>query len=141
MKIYFACSITGGRGDEDRYQAVVNALQAWGHNVLTAGLASAEVIHLEGNVEPVEVYERDTGWIKESDCLIAEVSTPSHGVGFEIGHALSLGKPVLCMYKEGVTVSKMILGNRDAALSIISYAEVQKALDYVKGWLDEVSKN
>ena len=141
MKIYFACSITGGRRDEARYQVVVNTLQAWGHNVLTAGLASSEVIHLEGNVGPVEVYERDTCWIRESDCLIAEVSTPSHGVGYEIGYALSLGKPVLCIYKQGVTVSKMILGNRDAALSIFSYAEVDKALDYLKGWLDEVSKD
>jgi nucleoside 2-deoxyribosyltransferase len=138
MKIYFACSITGGRQDEDSYQAIVAGLQAAGHEVLTAGLAGAEVILLEGIVDPVEVYERDTGWIRESNCLIAEVSTPSHGVGYEIGYALNLGKPVVCIYKAGKTVSKMILGNRDKALSVYPYTEIDQVLDYLRGWLDEI---
>ncbi len=56
---------------------------------------------LEGQVDPGDVYERDTAWIRACDALVAEVSTPSHGVGYEVAYALSLGKPVLCVYRTG----------------------------------------
>jgi len=48
MKIYFACSITGGREDELIYQEIVEALLADGHEVPTALLATPEVMLLEG---------------------------------------------------------------------------------------------
>ena len=70
----------------------------------------------EGRLSPEEVYVRDTSWIEACDALIAEVSTPSHGVGYEIGYALSKGKPVLCCYRQGGRVSKMISGNPDLNL-------------------------
>lgn len=39
MKIYFACSITGGREFESNYQIMVRELVKNGHQVLTAHLA------------------------------------------------------------------------------------------------------
>ena len=99
MNIYFACSITGGRNDEAAYQQIVAALLAGGHVVPTASLADSRVTEFEGVVEPDEVYRRDVGWIEACDLLVAEVSTPSHGVGYEIGYALSLKKPVICFAK------------------------------------------
>ena len=101
MKIYFSCSLTGGRADEKIYGAIVDYLLAQGHNVLTAHLARPEVMLEERVISPREVYERDIAWVKEAEVLIAEVSTPSHGVGYEIAFALNLGKPVLCLYQQG----------------------------------------
>ena len=75
-----------------------------------------------GAFPPEEVYERDTSWIEACDALIAEVSTPSHGVGYEIGYALSKGKPVLCCYRRGRRVSKMISGNPDLNLQTRDYS-------------------
>ncbi|MDX1435966.1 MAG: nucleoside 2-deoxyribosyltransferase, partial [Anaerolineales bacterium] len=95
MNVYFACSITGGREDQPAYEAIVRAMLEDGHAVPTAHLADTGVIYLEEVVEPVEVYTRDVEWVAASDALVAEVSTPSHGVGYEISYALSLGKPVL----------------------------------------------
>ena len=40
-------------------------------------------------VNPQDVYARDVGWIVGCDVMIAEVSTPSHGVGYEIALALA----------------------------------------------------
>ena len=128
MNIYFACSITGGRDDEPIYQQIVAALQADGHEVPTALLAGSSVITLEVIVNPLEVYTRDTAWIDGCDLLLAEVSTPSHGVGYEIGYALGLGKPVLCLHREGVAVSKMITGNRDPNLTVLAYNDEIDAL-------------
>ncbi len=81
MQIYFACSLTGGRQDEAVYGILVDHLLAAGHDVPTAHLARPEVMELERVVDPVDIYRRDIAWISSSDALIAEVSTPSHGVG------------------------------------------------------------
>jgi nucleoside 2-deoxyribosyltransferase len=108
-----------------------------GHQVPTAALASSEVLLDEGVVQPAEVYWRDITWIDESDVLVAEISTPSHGVGYEIGYALGLRKPVICLHREGVSVSKMILGNSDPNLQIFTYftqeEAIQRLRDRLKG--------
>lgn len=135
MNVYFACSITGGRQDELVYQRLVAALQENGHNVPTAILASPEVMPMEGLVTPEDVYTRDTRWIKECDLLLAEISTPSHGVGYEIGFALSLGKRVLCLHWHGCKVSKMILGNPHPNLTIRSYTTVEQAVHLLNEYL------
>ena len=72
----------------------------------------------ERELTPQDVYERDTAWIKNCDVLIAEVSAPSHGVGYEIGFALNIGKPVLCLHSQQRSVSKMITGNPNSQLSV-----------------------
>ncbi|HEX5807868.1 MAG TPA: nucleoside 2-deoxyribosyltransferase [Anaerolineales bacterium] len=128
MNIYFACSITGGREFEAVYQTIVRALLEDGHQVPTAHLADPGVTAVEAVIEPRQVYERDTGWIRDCDVLIAEVSVPSHGVGYEIGFSLALGKPVLALYQEGRSVSKMIQGNPDPNLSIHCYETPQEAV-------------
>jgi hypothetical protein len=135
MIIYFACSITGGRRDEPVYQQIVAALQADGHEVPTALLAGSNVMELELVIDPISVYRRDTGWIEGCDLLVAEVSTPSHGVGYEIAYALGLGKRVLCLHRSGLPVSKMITGNRDHRLTVMAYADGSQAVQQLRAFL------
>lgn len=135
MNVYFACSITGGRDFEPIYRAITTALLADGHEVPTAHLAEASVKLLEGQVKPRDVYERDTAWIRACEALVAEVSTPSHGVGYEVAYALSLGKPVLCVYREGQPISKMISGNSHASISVKSYRDAEEAVDLIRSFL------
>jgi hypothetical protein len=49
---------------------------------------------------------------------VAEVSTPSLGVGYEIGKATEWGKRVLCLYRPqvGRTLSAMIAGSKGVTL-------------------------
>ena len=96
-----------------------------GHEVPTAHLSSPGVMDEESIIEPLEVYTRDSKWVEECDALIAEVSTPSHGVGYEIALALMLGKPVLCCYQNGRKVSKMILGNTHQTLKLCQYEGIE----------------
>jgi nucleoside 2-deoxyribosyltransferase len=135
MNVYFSCSITGGRQDELAYQAIVAALLAAGHTVPTAHLSESSVTLLETQVSPEEVYQRDMAWVEGCDALVAEVSTPSHGVGYEIAAALMLGKPVLCCYQQGRRVSKMITGNSHPGMRLCAYASVAEAVDAVEGFL------
>jgi 2'-deoxynucleoside 5'-phosphate N-hydrolase len=138
MNIYFACSITGGRDFEAIYQAITSALLEDGHIVPTAHLADPGVTALEKQVEAVEVYTRDVAWIRACDTLVAEVSTPSHGVGYEVAFALSLGKPVLCVYQQGKPVSKMLTGNTHSLLTIKEYQQAPQAAQIVRRFLREL---
>ena len=135
MNIYFACSITGGREFEPAYQEITRALLADGHTVPTAMLADSSVKEFESIVEPVEVYERDTAWIRGCDALVAEVSTPSHGVGYEVAYALARGKPVLCLHQQARAVSKMLTGNRDPHLQVSAYTEPAQAVTILQAFL------
>lgn len=134
MHIYFACSITGGRQDEAVYQIIVDSLVADGHTVPTASLAQSEVVALEQIVIPAEIYARDVAWIRGSEVLIAEVSTPSHGVGYEIGYALGVGKRVLCLHRKDARVSKMITGNPDPNLTVKGYTSPMEAVSMARAF-------
>ena len=136
MNIYFACSITGGRDFERVYQEIVRTLADAGHVVPTAHLAASDVVAVEAAIGAHEVYGRDVGWIRDCDILIAEVSVPSHGVGYEIGFALGLGKPVLVLYQEGRKLSKMIGGNPDPNLTVRCYTTPDEAVSQVGKYLN-----
>jgi len=138
MNIYFACSITGGREFESVYQAITRALLADGQDVPTAHLADPGVKAREGAADPGEVFERDTAWIRGCDAVVAEVSTPSHGVGFEVAYALNLGKAVLCVYREGQTISKMLTGNSHPLLHVVSYQNPEEAVASIRSFLKEL---
>jgi hypothetical protein len=138
MKIYFACSIVGGRQDEAAYQAIVDAMLADGHEVPTAINAGDGWKMLEGSPDPNEVYRRDTEWIDESRAVVAEVSTPSHGVGYEISYALDRGKAVLCLYKHGTRVSKMITGNTMPGLQVSEYRDHDEAASIIRAFVSKI---
>ncbi len=138
MKIYFACSITGGRDDEDIYQQLVGMLLSMEVDVPTAHIAETGIEELDAGEDPSDIYFRDVSWIENSDLLIAEVSTPSHGVGYEIGYALDLNKPVLCLYRQQVVISKMILGNPHPLLTVLSYKDLNEAEKLLRKYLSEI---
>jgi nucleoside 2-deoxyribosyltransferase len=135
MNIYFACSITGGREFEPVYHDLAQALLADGHEIPTAHLAQTDAPILEAAVSAREVFERDVAWILEANALVAEVSVPSHGVGFEIGFALSAEKPVLCLYQNGRKLSKMISGNPHPRLKVAGYETSQEAIGLARGFI------
>ena len=140
MKIYFACSITGGRDEEKIYQLIVETLLSDGHDVPTAHLSRSDVVLLEDIVDPEEVYMRDIEWIDSCQALIAEVSTPSHGVGFEISYALSKSKRVLCLHKQGIPISKMLSGNNDPGIRVCSYQDAKDIVAIIRDFVSTTAK-
>lgn len=138
MNIYFACSVTGGRAYESVYQSITRTLKESGVDVPTAHLAEAGVVDEEKRIDPCTVYERDVTWMRSADALIAEVSIPSHGVGYEIGYALELGKPVFCLYEQGRAVSKMISGNPHPNLTVRSYQDPVQAADLTREFVSRL---
>jgi nucleoside 2-deoxyribosyltransferase len=113
MKIYFAGSIRGGRDDAALYRQIIALLKGYGE-VLTEHVGSEGLSSTgEETLSDEEIYARDMVWLAEADVVIAEVTTPSHGVGYEIGQAEAMGKPVLCIHRQsaGRQLSAMLAGN------------------------------
>ena len=131
MKIYFAGSIRGGRNDAALYHEIVGLLQKHGE-VLTEHVADAELGVLGQDIGDSKIHDRDLDWLRDSDYLVAEVTTPSLGVGYEIGKATEWGKPVLCLYRpeNGRSLSAMISGCKGATVRTYkSSAELTEILE------------
>jgi nucleoside 2-deoxyribosyltransferase len=126
MQVYFAGAIMGGRENLPVYQHIVARLQAAGHEVPSAHVADPAVLSRESALSPRKVYERDVAWIETSDAMVAEVSTPSLGVGYEVGYGLQRGLPVLCLYRRELSISKMITGNSAPTLVVATYADLSE---------------
>lgn len=113
MKIYFCASIRGGRQLAPDYELLIVMLQEYGQ-VLTEHLGSDQIIQSKDRIlSNQEIHDRDLQWVRESDVVVAEVTVPSLGVGYEIGRAIEMGKPVLCIFNSNseFTLSAMIAGS------------------------------
>ena len=114
MKIYFAASIRGGREDQNKYNELIRFLSSK-VEVLTEHVGDPDLEQTgEKNLSDQEIYQRDLEWLASADAVIAEVTNPSLGVGYELGIAEKMHKPILCLYentKEGRKLSAMISGN------------------------------
>ncbi|MBE9517496.1 MAG: nucleoside 2-deoxyribosyltransferase [Bacteroidetes bacterium] len=130
MNIYFCGSIRGGRDLASTYAEMIAMLGSYGR-VLTEHLGSDEVIEAKDRVlSDKEIHDRDLQWIVESDMLVAEVTVPSLGVGYEIGRAIEMGKPALCLFKQGseYTISAMIAGSDKVEMKYYQSLEEVKDL-------------
>ena len=139
MKVYFSGSISGGREHEAIYQHLVARCQAQGHQVLSAHVADPAALEAEKDLPPREVFERDSNWVKECEAMVAEVSTPSLGVGYEYGLAVQLGKPVLCVYRSGARLSKMITGNPAPNLTVAAYSDLTELVERIDAFLHNLT--
>ncbi len=135
MKIYFAGSIRGGRRDAALYGRIIASLAEYGE-VLTEHVGDQSLTRAgEDGPSDEAIYERDMAWLAEADVVVAEVTIPSHGVGYEIGQAEALGKRVLCLHRPdaGWRLSAMLAGN--AALQCEIYATVEDLVPILKSFL------
>ena len=93
---------------------------------------------MEKTADPNDIFFFFMAWLRECDAVIAEVSSPSHGVGYEIAYALTLGKPVLCCYQAGRSVSKIITGNTSPGLSVMTYIVEEDAPVVVREFIQRL---
>lgn len=130
MRIYFAGSIRGGREDAPVYEALISFLRSFGE-VLTEHVGNLELTE-KGDDGPNDrcIHDRDMKWLTDCDLVVSEVSIPSLGVGYELGHATALQKPVLCLYRPNCQhpLSAMIAGSPGIQTAVYSQIEEAKAI-------------
>lgn len=135
MKIYFAGSIRGGRNDAVLYHELINYLAEFGE-VLTEHVGDPQLTDA-GDDGPNDkfIHDRDVEWLKSADILVAEVTSVSMGVGYEIGRAVESGKKVLCLFRPevGKNLSAMIAGCNN--LKLVNYTVPEEAKKAIKKFI------
>ncbi len=110
---------------------MVHFLESLGAEVLSAHVARSDVLEQEAQLSAEAVFQRDMAFIESCAGMVAEVSLPSLGVGYEIATALTLWRPTLCLCEHGIFLTRMLTGNPHPQLQIRFYhhaADWQEAL-------------
>ena len=137
MKLYFAGSIRGGRADAALYARLIAHLKAR-HRVLTEHVGAPSAFpSVEKGMTDGDIWVQDMAWLRESDAVIAECSTPSLGVGYELAMAQTLGKPVFIFYDEKRgPLSAMLTG--DPYYRICAYESEAALFEAVDAALEQI---
>ena len=140
MKIYFAASIRGGRKDQNKYNELIGFLSSK-VEVLTEHVGDLSLGQTgEQDFTDKEIYQRDLEWLESADAVISEVTNPSLGVGYELGVAEKLGKPVLCLFDDSDhnrNLSAMISGNHK--ITTFRYTSLDQAKEEIVSFIHSVS--
>ncbi len=104
MKVYLAVPLVANRA-LDRAALMAKAIQESGHVLTSPWVLGA----LEAPTPAkVNVFDRDLAGAQDCDVLVADVSSPSTGVGMEVMAAHLAGKRIVLAWKRGATVSHML---------------------------------
>lgn len=75
------------------------------------------------------LHQHDLNNVKSCDLMIAFVDEPSMGLGMEIQAALDLKQEVLCLYREGRAISRLLQSAADNGLvPLRSYKDLDDAI-------------
>ena len=151
LRVYCAGPMRAGGMYVDRFHEMVRIVEKLGHFALselsttvewgaglegpTAGMDGRTMVSRAGpGIGDGYIFGRDMQWLGEADALVAEVSSPSLGVGYEISHALHVCKIlVLCLvHVEVKNLSAMIAGNTSPSLRLARYSiesDMRKAIE------------
>ncbi|HAZ28893.1 MAG TPA: nucleoside 2-deoxyribosyltransferase, partial [Candidatus Magasanikbacteria bacterium] len=89
MNIFFTAAIRGGREHQRNYQTIVSLLKTHG-TVFSDHVANDMPRHGETAISVEEVHARELERMEKSDVIVADVTTPSLGVGYLVGQASRL---------------------------------------------------
>jgi len=130
MIIYCAGPISGDTTYQENYKKIIKIVDLQGHSALAElnGKFKSSI-----PLSDKQIYTRDIKWIDGSQLMIAEISGPSLGVGFEIAYALFQKEiPVLALASiEVVKNSAMITGCNSNLLTVVRYSssdEIKKII-------------
>lgn len=99
---------------------------------------NCEILEFVTNIDstPKEVYENDIeGCVRECHLMVADVTHPSLGLGYEAGTIIEkYNKPILFLAESGASVSKIILGTKNAEL--YSYESIDEMVLAVTSFIE-----
>lgn len=126
MKVYFTASTTFDGKYKKQYRKIISLIKSAGNQILSGEqIIKEDLLSKDQRLKSSQIFTREKKAIDEADCLMAEVTSPSTGVGGEIAYALTRGKPVLALfYREAENkLSAMIAGNPSDNLYLEHYDE------------------
>lgn len=127
------------------YQRIVKKLLQYG-KVLTEHVSydslseKGEDAVLDGDKA---IHDRDVEWLMMSDVIVAEVTQPSLGVGYELGRAVEMNKRVLCLFRpsSGKVLSAMIRGASTNSLFHVQDYTEDEVESFLEKYFNSINKN
>ena len=140
-KVFFSCSMQGGRLYLEDYKQIMNLIESLGLSLLTKHQIADEktLSDMKFRLTPKGIYEFDLNCMREADFIIAEISNPSLGVGAEITDAIHLNKPVLCIFRKEVegSLSNYVRGN--PKLEFFGYQNMEELKEKILNFSNKVN--
>jgi hypothetical protein len=117
VNVYFSASSLYNQSF-DLYRKIVDCIELAGGKILFNWLQDKKIL------SPQQVFDEAIKAIKSADVLVAEISTPSTGVGQQIAYSINNKVPVIALVNENAKEpSRFTLGTESELLNIVSYNE------------------
>ena len=127
----------GDRTNLEEDRKIIEALERNNYEILTKWVVSKK-LDIDKGLSPKDIFKRDINTIDTSDVLIADISYPSLGVGFEIAYALFRNKPVIAFCKKDRfnKTSALIRGISWNNFTIVVYNNINTLIIEIKKRLE-----
>jgi len=136
-EIYFACSIRGGRDDAETYAELVEYIKQ--RVIVLSEIFADGKLTSQGMKKPSkEIWRTDTDWVNQADGIIAEVTNPSLGVGYEIALAENLRKPILALFRQNDDRELSAMIDGAPGVKVINYTKLSEAKVAIDQFLDDL---
>lgn len=145
MKIYLSGSIAAGRERLEVYQKIQKTLESLGHTITSPQTTDPNVGEKgegESGLTPRAIYLRDMSQLRISEAMVAEVTIPSLGVGYEVARALERNLPVLCLFDKKTArhiPSAMIAGNPHPKMTFVEYDDLELLRPIIESFINTLS--
>ena len=141
LRVYCSGPIRGDTSYVENYHYLIKKVEEQGAVALTE-LSTELKPEAERRTPDNDkgIYLRDMEWLKNAHCVVAEVSAPSLGAGFEISYALFvMAVPVLAFHSmQGRRLSAMIEGCDLDNLKVVHYDRIEEIEHTLSGFLYQV---
>jgi 2'-deoxynucleoside 5'-phosphate N-hydrolase len=136
LKIYFCGSISGDRSHEAYYYKMMDHLKKYATVLTEDAIKGADRVTGPPDQEKMdEIFKRDTDWLRKSDVVIADITIPSLGVGYEIGLAEALNKKILCLFKHDAGRNRPPMMHGNKRVTVKEYSTVEDAIKEIDAFV------
>jgi hypothetical protein len=138
MKIAFIASLYEKEQHQFHYLAIVDLLEALGHQVLHSHLTEFDLAQITQSEKLNSKFHRQIFQaLKAADFIVAEVSSQSLVVGFLIAEALRAGKPVLALTANSIPPITSFLEESEM-FAVHQYAQIRELERQLPSLLSQV---
>lgn len=140
MKVYFACSVRDDKDDEEAYIALSRHIKA--RSTLFTGSMSGEQLTSQGMPKSSSsIWATDLDWAKASDAIIADVTCPCLGVGYQLAKAEEWDKPILALFRSDDTqkLSPIIAGS--PKIQTVHYTTLDEARSAIDTFMKSIDSH
>jgi 2'-deoxynucleoside 5'-phosphate N-hydrolase len=125
MNIFFTGAVSGGRAHQPEYELIVKTLEQYG--IVYSAHVQDETLSRYGetNEKAADILSRELEALNLSGIAVAEVSTPSLGVGYLLAKAASAGKKIIALFEGEDTLKLSAIIKGDPRIEVHTYRTIE----------------